>query len=78
MSVKSHTHSNNGTEHYEDYIFTSSTALNHSNSSNQINENSNTGNSTKFKISTRSIIRTTNESKTSPSIELLGKFDFHI
>ena len=76
VSVQTHTHSNNGTENYEDYIFTSSTDLNYSNSSND--KNTNTDTSTTFKISTRSIASTTNESKPSPSVKLLGGFDFYL
>ena len=76
VSVQTHTHSNNGTENYEDHIFTSSTDLNYSNSSDD--KNTNTDRSTTFKISTRSIASTTNESKPSPSVKLLGGFDFYL
>ena len=76
MSVQSHLHSNNGTEHHEDYMFTSFTALNYSNSSNGENINKNTDINKKFKISTRSIISFTKESKPSHSVELLGEFVF--
>ena len=75
MSVQTHTHSNNGTENYEDHIFTSSTDLNYSNSSDD--KNTNTDRSTTFKISTRSNASTTNESKPSHPVKLLGEFDFY-
>ena len=77
MSAQSQLNSNNGTEHHEEYTFTSFTALNYLNSSNNENKNTNTDTNKKFKISTRSIISTTNESKPSPSVKLLGKFDFY-
>ena len=77
MSVQSHLHSNNGTEHHEDYMFTSFTASNYSNSSNGENINTNTDIKKKSKISTRSMISFTNESKPSHSVDLLGEFDFY-
>ena len=76
VSVQTRTHSNNGTENYEHYMFTSSTDSNYSNISN--NKSTNTGTRTNFKISTRSILSTTNESKPSLSAELLGEFDFDL
>ena len=49
---------------------------NYSNSSND--KNTNTDRSTTFKISTRSIVSSTNESKPGPSVKLLGGFDFYL
>ena len=76
MGVQTHTHPNNGTENNEDHIFTLSTDINYSNSSNNKNTNTDTG--TTFKISTRSIVSSTNESKPGPSVKLLGGFDFYL
>ena len=66
----------NGVGRHENFIFTSFATFDYSNSSNGKKSNSTTN--TEFKLFTRSVVRTTSESKPSRSVKLLGKFHCHL